>query len=201
MTANEEKVNLVFPPGIGKGGPSCGGGSSGPAMDETLSSRKRKDKPEEEGTAEQIQNLKDRLHKSELLRKSMDDELTLLKGKASEMDVFMNLLKRPSDNSFHLSVLKPIDTKDITKPEPFDGGATKFLAWFAGIKDLLTNRNQGWKLILDHIEAMKNTKCHDPGTQLFQSIGGKLQSRPKHTKPSWRHTYAVTLKETCMREW
>ena len=46
MTANEEKVNLVFPPGIGKGGPSCGGGSNGPAMDETLSSRKRKDKPE-----------------------------------------------------------------------------------------------------------------------------------------------------------
>ena len=65
-------------------------------MDETLSSRKRKDKPEEEGTAEQIQNLKDRLHKSELLRKSMNDELTVLKGKISEMDVLMNLLKRPS---------------------------------------------------------------------------------------------------------
>ena len=33
-------------------------------MDETLSSRKRKDKSEEEeGTAEQSQNLKDRLHK------------------------------------------------------------------------------------------------------------------------------------------
>ena len=144
-------------------------------MDETLSSRKRKDKPEEEeGTAEQIQNLKDRLHKSELLRKSMNDELTVLKGKISEMDVLMNLLKRPSDNSFDLSVLKPIDTKDITKPEPFDGDAKKFLAWFAGIKDLLTNRNQGWKLILDHIEAMKNTKCHDPDTQLFQSIGGEV---------------------------
>ena len=175
MTANEEEVNLVFPPGIGKGGPSSGGESSGPAMDETLSSRKRKDKPEEEeGTAEQIQNLKDRLHKSELLRKSMNDELTVLKGKISEMDVLMNLLKRPSDNSFDLSVLKPIDTKDITKPEPFDGDAKKFLAWFAGIKDLLTNRNQGWKLILDHIEAMKNTKCHDPDTQLFQSIGGEV---------------------------
>ena len=104
----------------------------------------------------------------------MDDELTVLKGKISEMDVLMNLLKRPSDNSFHLSVLKPIDTKDITKPERFDGGATKFLAWFAGIKDLLTNSNQGWKLILDHIEAMKNSKCHDPDTQLFQSSGGEV---------------------------
>ena len=70
MTANEEEVNLVFPLGIGKGVPSSGGESSGPAMDETLSSRQRKDKPEEEGTAEQIQNLKDRLHKSELLQKS-----------------------------------------------------------------------------------------------------------------------------------
>ena len=176
MTANEEEVNLVFPLGIGKGDPSSGGESSGPAMDETLSSRKRKDKPKEEveGTAEQIQNLKDRLHKSELLRKSMDDELTVLKGKISEMDVLMNMIKRPSDNSFDLSVLKPIDTKDITKPEPFDGDAKKFLAWFAGIKDLLTHRNQGWKLILDHIEAMKNTKCHDPDTQLFQSIGGEV---------------------------
>ena len=57
-------------------------------MDETLSSRKRKDKPEEEeGTAEQIRNVKDRHHKSELLRKSMNDELTMLKGKISEMDV------------------------------------------------------------------------------------------------------------------
>ena len=114
MTANEEEeVNLVFPPGIGKGGTSSGGESSGPAMDESLSSRKRKDKPEEEeGTAEQIQN-----------------GLTVLKGKISEMDVLMNLLKRPSDNSFDPSVLKPIDTKAITKPEPFDGDAKKFLAW------------------------------------------------------------------------
>ena len=69
MTANEEEVNLVFPLGIGKGVPPSGGESSGPAMDETLSSRQRKDKPEE-STAEQIQNLKDRLHNSELLRKS-----------------------------------------------------------------------------------------------------------------------------------
>ena len=98
----------------------------------------------------------------------------MLQGKIYEMDVLMNLLKRPSDNSFDLSVLKPIDTKDITKPEPFDSDAKKFLALFAGIKDLLTNRNQGWTLILDHIEAMKSTKCHDPETQLFQSIGGEV---------------------------
>ena len=90
MTANEEEVHFVFPPGIGKGGPSSGGESSGPAMDETLSSRKRKDKPEEEeGTAEQVQNPKYRLHKSELQRKSTNDELTVLKGKISEMDVLM----------------------------------------------------------------------------------------------------------------
>ena len=95
MTANEEEVDLVFPLGIGKGGPSSGGESSRPAMDETLSSRKRKDKPEEEGTAEQIQNLKDLLHKSELLQKSMNDELTLLKSKISEMDVLMNCSKDP----------------------------------------------------------------------------------------------------------
>ena len=158
MTANEEDIHLVFRLGIGKGGPSSGGESSGPAIDETLSSRKRNDKPEEEGTAEQIKNLKDRLHKSELLRKSMNDELTVLKGKISEMDVLMNLLKRPSDNSFDPSVLKPSGTKDIAKPEPFDGDAKKFLAWFAVIRDFLANRNQGWKLILDHIEAMKNTK-------------------------------------------
>ena len=107
----------------------------------------------------------------------MNDELTLLKCKISEMDVLMNLLKRPSDNSFDPSVLKPIDTKDITKPEPFDGDAKKFLAWLAGSKDLHTNRNQGWKLILDHVESMKNTKCHDPDTQLFQSIGGESPGR------------------------
>ena len=80
----------------------------------------------------------------------------------------MNLLKRPSDYSFGPSVSKPIDTNGITKPEPFDG-TKKFLARFAGIGDPLTNRNQGWKSILDHIEALKNTKCHSD-TQLFQAI-------------------------------
>ena len=104
----------------------------------------------------------------------MNDEFTVLKGKISDMDVLMNLLKRPSDNSFDPSVLKPIDTKDITKPEPFDGDAKKFLVWIAGINDFLTNRNQGWKLILDRIEAMKKTKCHDLDTQLFPSIGGEV---------------------------
>ena len=104
----------------------------------------------------------------------MNDELTMLTGKISEMDVLINLLRRPSDNSFDPSVLKPIDTKDITKLEPFDGDAKKFLAWFAGIKDLFTNRNQGWKSTLDHIEAMKNTKCNDPDTQLFHATGGEV---------------------------
>ena len=46
MTANEEEVHLVFPPATWdwKRWPLSGGGSSGPGMDETLSSRKRKDK-------------------------------------------------------------------------------------------------------------------------------------------------------------
>ena len=98
----------------------------------------------------------------------------MLTGKISEMDVLMNLLRRPSDNSFDPSVLKPNVTKDITKPDPFGGDAMKFLAWFAEIKDLLTNRNQGWKLILDHIAAMKKTKCNDPDIKLFQAIGGEV---------------------------
>ena len=140
-----------------------------------------------------MQNLKDGLDKSELLRKSMNDELTMLKGKISEVDVFMNLLRRPTDNTFDPSVLEPIDTKDITKPEPFDGDA--------GIKDFLTNRNQGWKSMLDHSEAMMDTKCNDPDTQLFQVIGGEAALQAAAYKAHLATTSAVTLKETCMREW
>ena len=103
----------------------------------------------------------------------MNDELTMLTARSLRW-TFDKFAQKTSDNSFDPSVLKPIDTKDITKLEPFDGDAKKFLAWFAGIKDLFTNRNQGWKSTLDHIEAMKNTKCNDPDTQLFHATGGEV---------------------------
>ena len=72
----------------------------------------------------------------------MSDEVTLLKDKISLMDCWMSLFKRLPDNSLDPSVLRPIDAKDITKPEPFDGVALKFLAWFAGVKVFLSTETR-----------------------------------------------------------
>ena len=38
-------------------------------------------------------------------------------------------------------VLKPIDVKDIEKPDKYDNDVKKFKVWFAKFNDLLANRH------------------------------------------------------------
>ena len=64
--------------------------------------------------ADHPQSLKVSLQKSELLRESMSDELSLLKNKISQLDSLMILFERPPDISFDPSVLRPVYVKDIT---------------------------------------------------------------------------------------
>ena len=52
-------------------------------------------------------------------------------------------------------MLKPIDFKDIKKPEEFDG-TKDFHSWFDRFKDLLINRNRDWKVVFEKIEAAAN---------------------------------------------
>ena len=47
---------------------------------------------------------------------------------------------------------KPIDIKDIERPDKCDNQAAKFNTWFDRFKDLLTGRNGNWEQLLGLIE-------------------------------------------------
>ena len=51
-----------------------------------------------------------------------------------------------------LDKLKPIDTKDIERPDEYDNQASKFNTWFDKFKDLLTSRNGNWEKLRGLIE-------------------------------------------------
>jgi hypothetical protein len=49
--------------------------------------------------------------------------------------------------------LKPIDIKDIERPDKYDNNLTKFAVWYDKFKDLLSTRNENWLKLLEVIEA------------------------------------------------
>ena len=54
--------------------------------------------------------------------------------------------------------LKPIDIKDIEKPDKYDNHISKFNTWFDKFRDLLTNRHASWYKLLKILEKCgKNT--------------------------------------------
>jgi len=54
--------------------------------------------------------------------------------------------------------LKPIDVKDIEKPDKYDNNITKFKIWYDKFRDLITNRHPNWYKLLKLVETKgKNT--------------------------------------------
>ena len=49
--------------------------------------------------------------------------------------------------------LKPIDIKDIERPDKYDNQPTKFNMWYDKFKDLLTSRNENWGRLLVELET------------------------------------------------
>ena len=52
--------------------------------------------------------------------------------------------------------LRPIDIKDIERPDKYDNQAAKFNTWFDKFKDLLTSRSGSWEKLLGLIENRGN---------------------------------------------
>ena len=89
----------------------------------------------EQDQSEVIKNLMARI-------KELEDKLSIMKdaeGKASTDD--HDKLKP-----------KPIDIKDIERPDKYDNQAAKFHKWFDKFKDLLTSRSGNWEKLLGMIE-------------------------------------------------
>ena len=71
-----------------------------------------------------------------------------LKGGAPNL----NTIKYAENNpEIKVEKLKPIDAKDLKKPEEFDGNKD-FHVWFERFKDLLTNRNRDLLIVFEMIE-------------------------------------------------
>ena len=65
--------------------------------------------------------------------KELEDKLSTMKDAE---------VKASTDNH---DKLKPIDIKDIERPDKYDDQAAKFNTWFDKFKDLLTSRNGNWE--------------------------------------------------------
>ena len=70
--------------------------------------------------------------------------------------------------NFDTCILKPIDAKDIKKPDEYDNDVKVFDIWFQRIKDLMINRHLGWEYIISGIETweaknhrlQRHIRCH-----------------------------------------
>ena len=69
--------------------------------------------------------------------------------------------------------LKPIDLKDLKKPEEFDG-TKDFHLWYERFKDLLGNRNRDWKVVLELVEQYANGTDKISHDDFAYEIGAKL---------------------------
>lgn len=67
--------------------------------------------------------------------------------------------------------LKPIDIKDIEKPDKYDGNIKNFNVWYERLKDLLMNRHPNWEYVLDEIERAGSKQISD-GTKFFTTVQG-----------------------------
>ena len=113
--------------------------------------------------------------------KELEDKLSITK----DADV-----KASTDDH---DTLKPIDIKDMERPDKHDHQAAKFNTWFDKCKDLLTSRNGNWEKLLGLIEncgkvSIKSQKefinSRDDAT--YKSIKEQSDTYAQHLKKDLR---------------
>ena len=80
----------------------------------------------------------------------MAEVLETLKQKIAELEAKLNAKESPARE--YDDLLKPIDIKDIEKPDKYDHNVAKFSSWFDKFRDLLTNRHASWYKLLKIVE-------------------------------------------------
>ena len=88
--------------------------------------------------------------------------------------------------------LRPIDIKDIEKPDKYDNNISKFNTWFDKFRDLLTNRHASWYKLLKVIEKNGKTIIKDQ-KQFFESLDDYDDASYKNIKIQ-SDMYAYQLK-------
>jgi hypothetical protein len=77
--------------------------------------------------------------------------LEKLRTRVAELEQELKGKSKPEDSTH--GMLKPIDIKDIDKPEKYDNNIVKFNTWFDKFRDLLANRHPNWRKLLKAIEG------------------------------------------------
>ena len=82
--------------------------------------------------------------------------------------------------------LKPIDVKDIEKPDKYDHNVAKFNVWYERFRDLLQNRHPNWEYVFITVEKAGKNKINDiedffngldtDNAQIAQSIREQAQT-------------------------
>ena len=93
--------------------------------------------------------------------KEMKERMDAMIGKTEETK---------NDDKYDKSRLKPVDVKDIKKPEEYDGDTKQFAEWFERIKELLQNRHESWSQVIRKIEEFKTEKIIDSKKQIFDKF-------------------------------
>ena len=69
--------------------------------------------------------------------------------------------------------LKPIDVKDVEKPDKYDNNVSKFVTWYDRFRDLLENRHPNWDCVFNAIESAGKNKILQPLERRRQKDRGK----------------------------
>ena len=89
-------------------------------------------------------------------------------------------------------ILKPIDVKDIEKPDKYDNDVKKFKVWFAKFNDLLANRHSNWTKLLKMIECKGHVTIKDQN-DFFNDLDESIDKSFMFIKAQ-SDTYAQQLK-------
>ena len=131
------------------------------------------------------------------LRKELEDkylkEIQDLKDFVQQVTGGAPILNAMSKKFGEDEMLKPIDSKDIKKPDEFDGNKD-FHTWFDRLKDLLTNRNKDWKIVLKKIEEAANKSEKIVHDDFAFEIGAELGETKSWKKWSLGDQYAHQLR-------
>ena len=102
-----------------------------------------------------------------------------LKGQIQKLQQQLNMKTSTTHNDSHK--LKPIDVKDIEKPDTYDNNVSKFVTWYDRFRDLLEKRHPHWEYVFNAIESVGRNKIMD--TKVRQPLERRrYKDRGKHPR-------------------
>lgn len=114
----------------------------------------------------------------------------MLRTRIEELEHELQFKTKPKEQDHDM--LKPIDIKDIDKPEKYDNQIAKFHIWFEKFRDLLANLHTHWRKLLKAIEN-RGKSIIKSQPEFFESLDESADGSVKYIKLQ-AEVYAEQLK-------